>query len=74
VCETSDAFTAGVEMPPVEVGDLLAIRDTGAYGAVMASNYNRRPMAAEVLVEAGGWRLARRRQSLDDMLQWDVEC
>lgn len=74
VCETSDAFTAGVEMPPVDVGDLLAIRDTGAYGAVMASNYNRRPMAAEVLVEAGRWRLARRRQSLDDMLQWDVEC
>ena len=40
-------------LPPVEVGDLLAIRDTGAYGAVMASNYNRRPIAAEVLVEDG---------------------
>ena len=39
-------------LPPIEVGDLLAIRDTGAYGAVMASNYNRRPMAAEVLVDA----------------------
>jgi hypothetical protein len=38
----------------------------------MASNYNRRPAAAEVLVDAGAWRLARRRQTLDDLMQWDV--
>jgi diaminopimelate decarboxylase len=54
------------------VGDLLAIRDTGAYGAVMASNYNRRPMAAEVMVGGGDWRVIRRRQTIDDMLQWDL--
>ena len=59
-------------MPPVEVGDLLAIRDTGAYGVVMASNYNRRPMAAEVMVDADGVPVIRRRQTIDDMLQWDV--
>jgi diaminopimelate decarboxylase len=72
VCETADTIGAGRQLPPVEVGDLLAIRDTGAYGAVMASNYNRRPMAAEVLVEDGQARLIRRRQSIDDILQWDL--
>ena len=51
-----------------QVGDLVAIRDAGAYGAVMASNYNRRPLPAEVLVDAGAPRLIRRRQTLDDML------
>jgi diaminopimelate decarboxylase len=71
VCETTDTLGADRELSPVEVGDVLAIRDTGAYGAVMASNYNRRPAAAEVLVEDGRWRLVRRRQTVDDMLQWD---
>ena len=71
VCETADTLGADRELPPLEVGDLLAVRDTGAYGAVMASNYNRRPIAAEVLVDAEGWRVTRRRQTIDDMLQWD---
>jgi diaminopimelate decarboxylase len=72
VCETSDTLGHDRVIPPVEVGDVLAVRDTGAYGAVMASNYNRRPMAAEVMIEAGQWHLVRRRQSVDDVLQWDV--
>ena len=72
VCETSDTLGRDRRLPPVLVGDLLVIRDTGAYGAVMASNYNRRPAAAEVLVDAGAWRLVRRRQTLDDLMQWDV--
>jgi diaminopimelate decarboxylase len=72
VCETTDTLAAGRTIPPVDVGDLLAIRDAGAYGSVMASNYNRRPMAAEVLIENGQPRLIRRRQSIDDMLQWDL--
>jgi len=72
VCETADTFGTDRSLPPVEVGDLIAIRDAGAYGAVMASNYNRRPMAAEVLVDDGAWQVIRRRQSIDDMLQWDV--
>jgi diaminopimelate decarboxylase len=71
VCETSDTLGTDRDLPPVEVGDLLVIRDTGAYGAVMASNYNRRPMAAEVLVEDGRAAIARRRQTLADLLQWD---
>jgi diaminopimelate decarboxylase len=72
VCETSDTLGRDRELSPVECGDLIAVRDTGAYGAVMASNYNRRPTAAEVLVEAGTWRVVRRRQSIDDLLQWDA--
>mgnify|MGYP003381310174 FL=1 len=71
VCESSDTLGRGRELPPVVVGDLLAVRDTGAYGAIMASNYNRRPMAAETMVDGPNWRLVRRRQTVDDMLQWD---
>jgi diaminopimelate decarboxylase len=55
-------------LPPLEVGDLLAIGDVGAYGFAMASNYNRRPLPAEVLVDNGSWRVIRRRQTVDDML------
>jgi diaminopimelate decarboxylase len=72
VCETTDTLGEDRTLPPVEVGDLLAVRDTGAYGAVMASNYNRRPIAAEVLVDDGRWTVIRRRQTIDDMLQWDA--
>jgi diaminopimelate decarboxylase len=71
VCETSDTLGRDRSLPPVHVGDVLAIRDTGAYGAVMASNYNRRPLASEVLVRDGQWRVIRRRQTVDEMLQWD---
>jgi len=72
VCETSDTLGRDRRLPPLEVGDLLAIRDTGAYGSVMASNYNRRPAAAEVMVDAGSWQVLRRRQTIDDLLQWDA--
>jgi len=72
VCETSDTLGSDRRLPHVDVGDLLAVRDTGAYGSVMASNYNRRPLAAEVLVDGGNARLIRRRQTVDDMLQWDL--
>jgi diaminopimelate decarboxylase len=72
VCETADTFGVDRSLPPMEVGDLLVVRDTGAYGAVMASNYNRRPLAAEVLVHGDRWAVVRRRQTIDDMLQWDA--
>ena len=68
LCETSDTLGHERRLGPIEVGDLLAIRDTGAYGAVMASNYNRRMMPAEVLVENGVWRVIRRRQTIDDLI------
>jgi diaminopimelate decarboxylase len=72
VCETSDTLGRDRMLPPVAVGDLLAVRDVGAYGAVMASNYNRRPIAAEVLADGGAWEVVRRRQTIDDLLQWDA--
>ena len=55
-------------MPRPAVGDLMAVLDAGAYGAVMASNYNRRPMPAEVLVDGAQWSVIRRRQTIDDLL------
>ena len=57
------------DVAPVEVGDLMVVRDVGAYGAVMASTYLRRPLPPEVLVDEGAWRVIRRRQTLDDMLR-----
>ncbi len=72
VCETSDTLGKQRSLPPMQVGDLVAVRDTGAYGAVMASNYNRRPFAAEVLVDGDTWRVVRRRQTIDDLLQWEA--
>jgi diaminopimelate decarboxylase len=68
ICESSDVFARERDTPPVAVDDLVAILDTGAYGAVMASNYNRRMLPPEVLVDAGEWQLIRRRQTLDDVL------
>jgi diaminopimelate decarboxylase len=68
VCESSDVVGRDRTLPQLGVGDLVAIRDVGAYGSVMASNYNRRPLPAEVLVDAGTWRVVRRRQTVDDML------
>jgi diaminopimelate decarboxylase len=68
VCESSDVVGRDRRLPRLEVGDLLAIRDAGAYGSAMASNYNRRPLAPEVLVDEGRWRVIRRRQTIDDML------
>lgn len=71
VCETSDTLGRDRALPPTEVGDLLLVRDVGAYGSVMASNYNRRPAAAEVLIDGESWRVIRRRQTVADLLQWD---
>jgi diaminopimelate decarboxylase len=68
VCESSDVVGRDRDLSPLEVGDLIAIRDAGAYGAAMASNYNRRPLPVEVLVDDGRWRVLRRRQTVDDLL------
>jgi diaminopimelate decarboxylase len=68
VCESSDVVGRDRVLAPLQVGDLVAIRDAGAYGSAMASNYNRRPLPVEVLVDHGSWQLLRRRQTVDDML------
>jgi diaminopimelate decarboxylase len=68
LCESSDILGRDRLLPPLEVGDLLAVLDTGAYGSVMASNYNRRALPPEVLVDGDTWRVVRRRQTIDDQL------
>jgi diaminopimelate decarboxylase len=68
VCESSDVVGRDRTLPELQVGDLVAIRDAGAYGSAMASNYNRRPLPVEVLVDEGRWRVIRRRQTIEDML------
>jgi diaminopimelate decarboxylase len=68
VCESGDFFARGREIPAVEEGDLLAILDAGAYGMSLASNYNTRPRAAEVLVEGKRARLIRKRETVADLL------
>jgi diaminopimelate decarboxylase len=69
VCESTDTFARDRQLTPVEVGDLMVVHDVGAYGAAMASTYLRRPLPPEVLIDAGQWRVIRRRQTLDDMLR-----
>jgi diaminopimelate decarboxylase len=68
VCETGDTFTRGREMPMMQTGDLVAFMSAGAYGAVMGSEYNSRPLAPEVLVRDGDWYIVRPRPSYDEMM------
>ncbi len=75
LCESGDVFTQGEggvvltrELPQARVGDLLVLEDAGAYGASMSSNYNSRPLIAEVLVEGTSHRLIRRRQTVAELL------
>jgi diaminopimelate decarboxylase len=68
ICETTDTLGKDRKLPKPEAGDLMVVFDTGAYGSVMASNYNRRPMPAEVLVQDGAASLIKRRQTIDDLV------
>jgi diaminopimelate decarboxylase len=68
LCETSDTLGKDRRIPLPAVGDLVVVFDAGAYGSVMASNYNRRPMPAEVLVQNSTPSLIRRRQTIDDLI------
>ncbi|WP_207886226.1 diaminopimelate decarboxylase [Pseudomonas sp. 30_B] len=75
LCESGDVFTQGDggvviprALPRAQVGDLLLIHDTGAYGASMSSNYNSRPLIAEVLLEGAEAKLIRRRQRVEELL------
>jgi diaminopimelate decarboxylase len=69
VCETGDFLARDRNLERVQPGNLLAVRDTGAYGFVMSSNYNMRPRAAEALVEEGALRLIRRRERFEDLVR-----
>jgi diaminopimelate decarboxylase len=68
VCETGDCLAKQRKLPPMKRGDLLAVFAAGAYGFVMASHYNSRPKAAEVLVEGDRHRLIRRRENYEDLV------
>ena len=65
VCETGDTFARGRPLPPLLPGARLAILDAGAYGSVMSSTYNARPLAAEVLVDGERWSMIRARQPIE---------
>lgn len=69
VCESGDFLAKDRDFPPVEPGDLVAVRSAGAYGFVMASNYNARPRAAEVLVDGDRFAIVRERESMDDLIR-----
>ena len=72
VCETGDFFARDRELPAVKEGDLLAILDAGAYGMVLASNYNTRPRAAEILVAGKSAKVIRRREKVSDLLRAEL--
>jgi diaminopimelate decarboxylase len=72
ICESGDVFARARSLPLPRPGDLLAIRDAGAYGMAMASTYNTRPLPAEVVLDGDQVRLARRRQTVDALLaEWE---
>jgi len=72
ICESTDTFNRGYELPPLEEGDLIAFTTAGAYGAVMSSTYNTRPLVPEVLVDGDRFAVIRARQSYDAILALDA--
>lgn len=69
VCESSDFFAKGRDLPEVKTGELLAIMSAGAYGFVMASNYNTRPRPPEILVNGKKFKIAKKRETLKDLIR-----
>ncbi len=72
VCESGDTFTKDRDLPKMKAGDMVVIRSAGAYGASMASNYNTRPLAPEILVSNGTYNVIRKRQTYDDIIGMDI--
>ncbi|WP_170474917.1 diaminopimelate decarboxylase [Ruegeria arenilitoris] len=72
VCETGDTFAKERNMPPLVAGDLIAFRSAGAYGAVMSSEYNTRPLIPEVLVNGDQFAVIRERPSFDEIINRDT--
>jgi diaminopimelate decarboxylase len=71
ICESGDTFARDRKLPPVQAGDYLALMSAGAYGSVMGSNYNSRPLAAEVMVNGRQADLVRMREPVEDL--WRLE-
>ena len=72
VCESGDTFAKGRMLPPLAEGDLVAFRSAGAYGAVMSSEYNTRPLIPEVLVNGREFAVIRARPTFDEMINRDT--
>jgi diaminopimelate decarboxylase len=72
ICESTDVLAAAADLPDLGPGDLVAIMDAGAYGMTMASNYNSQPRPAELVVEGGTARVARRRETWGELLAWEA--
>jgi diaminopimelate decarboxylase len=72
ICESGDFFCQGRELPDFRPGEVVALMSAGAYGFAMASNYNSRPLPAEVLVQGGDAALVRKRQTLDDLIEGEL--
>ena len=72
ICETGDTFAVDRDLPPLVEGDLVTFSEAGAYGAVMSSTYNSRPLVPEVLVSDHSFDIIRARPTYDDMLSLDI--
>jgi diaminopimelate decarboxylase len=74
ICESGDYLAKGRWLPPVSRGDLLSVFSAGAYGTVMSSHYNSRPLGAEVLVDGSSVRLIRRRETYEDLVATEEDA
>lgn len=72
VCESGDFFAQDREVPPLAADERIALLSSGAYGFVMSSNYNSRPLLPEVLVDGGTWNVVRTRQTLEDLVRGET--
>ena len=72
VCESGDSFATNRPLPPLVPGSRVAILEAGAYGAVMSSTYNARPLAAEVMIDGAQWAVIRPRQTRDELWRGEV--
>lgn len=72
ICESGDFFCQDRELPDFQPGDFVALMSTGAYGFAMASNYNSRPLPAEILVDGATATVVRKRQALDDLIEGEI--
>ena len=72
ICESTDVLADAADLPDLAPGELVALMDAGAYGMAMASNYNGQPRPAEVVVEGGAARVARRRETWEELLAWET--
>jgi diaminopimelate decarboxylase len=73
VCESGDFFALDRELPEPRPDEILALMSAGAYGFAMASNYNSRPLPAEVLINGERANLVRRRQTYEDLVELEVD-